>query len=156
MIILFGKDLRKSLVQFPAPSKVSYEARRGSQGFVQFNLENLKGWRILLLSCAPLLDSSHSLKKKKITFINSDPSCFELHTIYCPSAIYCCEKLGSIFSTLFIAIARLPLGTPQSLLFTRLKVLSVLSLSGSLLRMWNESKNINRRNQELWNESDSL
>lgn len=65
MIILFGKDLRKSLVQFPAPSKVSYEARRGSQGFVQFNLENLKGWRILLLSCAPLLDSSHSLKKKK-------------------------------------------------------------------------------------------
>lgn len=66
MIILFGKDLRKSLVQFPAPSKVSYEARRGSQGFVQFNLENLKGWRILLLSCAPLLDSSHSLKKKKL------------------------------------------------------------------------------------------
>lgn len=103
------------------------------QGFVQFDLENLQGWSMqdFLLPHAPLLDSPHS--SKNFTFINFDPSCFELCTISCP-VTYCCEKLGSIFSTLFAGIARLPLGPPVSSLL-QAKRASVLSLSSSHLRV---------------------
>lgn len=57
MVVQVGRDFRRSLIQLPVPSRVSYEV---AQGLIIHVLENLRGQRLhnVLEQLVPLPDSS--------------------------------------------------------------------------------------------------
>jgi len=70
-IIQAGRDFRRSLVQPPAQTRVTWEIRLVVQGFIHLSLKNLQGWRQHNLSGkpVPLLDCPYG--ESFIFFVSS-------------------------------------------------------------------------------------
>lgn len=114
-VIPVRRDLRRSLVQTPTPSRIRYEERTGCSGLYPvrswkpLRTETVQLWKTYVCVCA------HG-KIFFFPYIQSEPVLFYLMPVVsCSSAVYCCGEPGSyLLDSLSIGAGRLLLGLSKT------------------------------------------